>query len=53
MNYARTKINWMFDRKTARRKFGYNKNFSKRSKNYQGIPRGPVLPMPSLTLTRL
>jgi hypothetical protein len=25
MNHARTKINWMFDRKTARRKFGYNK----------------------------
>jgi DDE superfamily endonuclease len=28
---ARTKINWQFDRKTARRKFGYKKYFSKRS----------------------
>jgi hypothetical protein len=28
---ARTKVNWQFDRKTARRKFGYKKYFSKRS----------------------
>jgi DDE superfamily endonuclease len=28
---AHTKINWQFDRKTARRKFGYQKYFSKRS----------------------
>ena len=28
---ARTKINWQFDRQTARRKFGYKKYFSKRS----------------------
>jgi hypothetical protein len=26
-----TKINWKFDRKAARRKFGYKKNVSKRS----------------------
>jgi hypothetical protein len=32
MNRARTKINWKFDRKAARRKFGYKKNVSKRSK---------------------
>ena len=29
MNRARTKINWKFDRKTARRKFGYKKNLSR------------------------
>jgi hypothetical protein len=33
INRAGTKINWGFDRKTARRKFGYNKNSFKRSKN--------------------
>ncbi len=32
MNRARTKINWKFDRKAARRKFGYKNNFSQRSK---------------------
>ena len=26
MNHAQTKINWTFDRKTARRKFGYKRN---------------------------
>jgi hypothetical protein len=31
MNRARIKINWRFDRKTARRKFGYKKNSSTRS----------------------
>jgi transposase len=31
MNRARTKINWTFDRKAARRKFGYKKNFFMRS----------------------
>jgi hypothetical protein len=31
MNRAQTKINWKFDRKAARRKFGYNKNSFKRS----------------------
>jgi len=33
MNQNRTKINWKFDRKAARHKFGYKKNSSKRSKN--------------------
>ena len=28
---ARTQINWPFDRKAARRKFGYKKHYSKRS----------------------
>ena len=32
VNRARTKINWKFDRKAARRKFGYKKKLSKRSK---------------------
>src|ERR1022692_4120986 len=32
MNRARTKINWKFDRKSARRKFGYKRNSSTRSK---------------------
>ena len=32
MNRARTKINWRFDRKTARRKFGYKKHSFRRSK---------------------
>lgn len=32
MNRARIKINWRFDRKSARRKFGYKQNLSKRSK---------------------
>ena len=32
MNLARTKINWKFDRKAARRKFGYKTNSFKRSK---------------------
>ena len=31
MNRARTRINWKFDRKAARRKFGYKRNSSKRS----------------------
>jgi hypothetical protein len=31
MNRARTKINWKFDRRAARRKFGYNKKPFKRS----------------------
>jgi hypothetical protein len=31
MNRAQTKINWKFDRKTARRKCGYTKNSFKRS----------------------
>jgi transposase len=31
MNRARTTINWKFDRKAACRKFGYEKNCSKRS----------------------
>src|SRR5258708_3807406 len=31
MNRAGTKINWKFDRKAARRKFGYKKNSFKRS----------------------
>lgn len=31
INRARTKINWKFDRKSARRKFGYNKHSFKRS----------------------
>ena len=29
-----TKINWKFDRKAARRKFGYNTNSFTRSKTY-------------------
>ncbi len=33
INRSRTKINWQFDRKAARRKFGYKKNSFKRSKN--------------------
>ena len=32
MNRARTKINWKFDRKAARRKFGYKKHSFRRSK---------------------
>ncbi len=32
MNRDRIKINWRFDRKTARRKFGYKPNFFTRSK---------------------
>lgn len=32
MNRDRVKINWKFDRKAARRKFGYKKNSFKRSK---------------------
>ena len=32
INCARTRINWRFDRRAARRKFGYAKHFSKRSK---------------------
>jgi transposase len=31
MNRACTKINWKFDRKAARRKFGYKRNYSTRS----------------------
>ena len=33
MNRAKTKINWKFDRKVARRKFGYTTNSFTRSKN--------------------
>lgn len=33
MNKAGTKINWKFDRKAARRTFGYKKNSFKRSEN--------------------
>ena len=33
MNRSKTKINWKFDRKAARRKFGYTKNSFMRSKN--------------------
>ena len=32
VNRARLQINWKFDRKSARRKFGYRKNSFKRSK---------------------
>jgi DDE superfamily endonuclease len=32
INRARTRINWRFDRRAARRKFGYTKHFSMRSK---------------------
>jgi hypothetical protein len=32
MNHDRVKIAWKFDRKTARQKFGYKRNFFKRSK---------------------
>jgi len=32
MNRTRTRINWMFDRKAARRKFGYKRKSSTRSK---------------------
>ena len=32
INRARTRINWTFDRKAARRKFGYKRNCSNRSK---------------------
>jgi hypothetical protein len=32
MNCAQTHINWRFDRRTTRRKFGYAKQFYKRSK---------------------
>jgi hypothetical protein len=31
INHARTRINWKFDRKTARRKFGYKRKVFKRS----------------------
>jgi hypothetical protein len=30
-NRARTRINWQFDRRAARRKFGYKRNYFKRS----------------------
>ena len=33
INRAGTKIQWQFNRRAARRKFHYSKNFSKRSKN--------------------
>lgn len=33
MKRTKTKINWKFDRKTARRKFGYTKHSFKRSEN--------------------
>jgi len=33
VNEARTKIDWQFSRKDARRKFGYNKYFSMRSRH--------------------
>jgi hypothetical protein len=35
MNRDSIKINWKFDRKAARRKFGYKRNVSKRSKTQQ------------------
>jgi len=31
INHARTKINWKFNRKAARRKFGYKRKSFKRS----------------------
>ncbi len=31
MNRERIKINWKFDRKAARRRFGYKHKYSKRS----------------------
>lgn len=34
MNQTRTTINWKFSRRTARRKFGYEKKRSKRSEHY-------------------
>jgi len=37
MNRTRTRINWMFDRKAARRKFGYKRKSSTRSKTYSGL----------------
>ena len=33
MNLSQTKIHWKFDRRAARRKFGYTRNFSMRSEN--------------------
>jgi hypothetical protein len=33
VNRARTKIKWQFDRKTARQKFGYKRQFFKRSQS--------------------
>ena len=33
VNRDRVKINWKFDRKTARRKFGYKRKYFTRSKN--------------------
>jgi hypothetical protein len=33
MNRPRTKIDWKFDRKAARRKFGYKRNYFTRSQN--------------------
>jgi DDE superfamily endonuclease len=33
MNRSRTRINWKFDRKAARRKFGYKANSFRRSKH--------------------
>ena len=33
MNRNRTRINWRFDRKAARRQFGYERKYIKRSKN--------------------
>ena len=33
VNRAQTKIDWRFNRKDARRKFGYKRNYFKRSQN--------------------
>jgi hypothetical protein len=40
INRARTKINWQFDRKAARRKFGYQTKRSKRSQTVQNVKPG-------------
>jgi hypothetical protein len=37
VNRQRIIINWRFNRRAARRKFNYIRNFSKRSKNYGGL----------------
>jgi hypothetical protein len=42
MNRKRVKINWKFDRKAARRKFGYKRNSFKRSQTVTGMPLRPV-----------
>jgi hypothetical protein len=42
MNRNRVKINWTFDRKAARRKFGYKRKLFKRSQT-QPFSRGSLL----------